>query len=281
MLNTSHFEEMGNLLAVAKEGSEKGEICDPRGIAIDPITNEIYVTERRNKRVSIFTEFGEFVDTFSHELMEYPWGIAVHRDNIYVTDIVGHHILHFKVAAHTSFVARVGSKGSDSGQFNGPRQITISANGDIFVTDFENHRIQILDSHLHFQRQFSHHSMTRPMDVKLFQEEVYVLSGSESSCVHVFSHTGDLLRSLLPASRFTIHLCWPMFFSLDSSGNFIISDWCHRVKIFSKHGEFLYLLGRRGHQAGMFDFPCGIAITNNLKLAVVSENRQYGLQIFY
>ena len=116
--------------------------------------------------------------------MRWPWGIAIHNYNVYVTDIEQHVVLHFKAVNGIHLMAKVGGKGSGIGQFNQPKQLAVSANGDVFVPDSYNHRVQVLDNDLHYQRHISHHSMRQPRDVKLTPEEVYVLSSS-SPCVHI------------------------------------------------------------------------------------------------
>ena len=275
----SPYQEISHAIAVAKRGGAPGEIFDPRGVAIDPATNHIYITEGVNLRVSIFLQTGEFIKTFTHKLMNSPWGIGVYRDNVYVTDILGNYVLNFKVATDIHLVARIGSKGSDVGQFLWPRQIAISTNGEVYVTDCGNHRIQILRSDLHFQRYISHHSMRRPKDVSLTPDEVYVLSDTDSPCVHVFSHNGNKIRSLITSAYVGEQV---LFFCLDSSKNIIISYFRpSQVKIYSKEGSLLHTMGRYGNEVGNFYLPNGIALIDNVKLVIVSDNCNYGLQIFY
>ena len=44
---------------------------------------------------------------------------------------------------------------------------------EVFVADCNNHRVQILDESLHFQRSIEHDSMYYPRDVKLTDNEVF------------------------------------------------------------------------------------------------------------
>ena len=79
--------------------------------------------------------------------------------------------------AYFRLVVRLGGKGSGVGQFDWPKQLAVSSNSEeVFVSDSLNNRIQILDSDLHHQRDISHQSMTEPSDVKLSNEEVYILT---------------------------------------------------------------------------------------------------------
>ena len=73
----------------------------------------------------------------------------------------------------------------------------------------------------------------------------------------------------------------PWFFRLDRNNNIVISDietYC--IRVFSPAGDLLHTIGREGHQQGMFYNPRGIAITPNGNLVCVSENKNYGLQIY-
>ena len=81
------YENFRKLVA-GKKGRNPGELSSPRGVAIDKNSNHIYVAESYPARVSIFSESGEFLNVFTHEHMKCPFGIAIHRNNVYVSDTV-------------------------------------------------------------------------------------------------------------------------------------------------------------------------------------------------
>ena len=281
------YREMRPTMAVARRGRAPGELWHPHGVAVDSRTNQIYVAEGWSSwehqddisRVSIFSETGEFLNTFSHEDMRNPWGIAVHNDNVYVTDTLKDFVFHFKVESDIYLVAGLGGLGSGLGQFDKSRQLAVSTNGDVFVTDYNNNRIQILNSDLYYLRHISHLSMLRPRDIKLTPVEVFVLCQS-SPCVSVFSYSGDLLRSLITRG-IGMQVRDPLFFSLDSDCNLLLSDTSSsQIEIFSKEATLLHTLGRQGHEVGMLHYPHGVALTNKQTLVVVSRNKDYGLQIY-
>ena len=76
------YLQMNHAVAVAKEGQAPGELWYPNGAAIDPTTNHIYVAEGdfmpNFARVSIFSETGEYLRSYTHEYMESLQGIAIH-----------------------------------------------------------------------------------------------------------------------------------------------------------------------------------------------------------
>ena len=278
------YEEMRPIVAVGKEGLAPGELWSPWGVAIDENTNLIYVAEEGSRRISIFSETGEFMNTFMHQDMRKPHGIAIHRDNLYVTDTRVHAVFQFKIEVDIRLVAKLGSEGPGIGQFNSPRGLTVSTNGDVFVTDSNNNRIQILDDSLHFQREITHQTMEQPHDVKLTPDEVYVLC-RVSPCILVFSHAGEKIRQLITRGYRGIGMGMQIelasFFCLDRKQNLLISDWRnHEVRIFSKEGTHLHTIGEHGDEVGKLFSPKGIVLTKNLKLIIVSKNNNYRLQIF-
>ena len=189
-------------------------------------------------------------------------------------------MFHIKIESDFRLVARLGSEGSDIGQFNDPRQLSISSNGDLYIADWGNDRIQILDSSLHPIGVVAHPSMHRPRDFKLTIDKMYVLSGSDTPCVHIFSYTGHKIRSLITRGD-GMQVTNPSYFCLDSHKSLIISDRAtHQIKIFSNEGALLHTLGELGDEVGMFFGPTGLALTSNLKLVTLSLNDNYGLQIF-
>ena len=284
-----------HLISSVKKGQAPEELWRPRGVAIDSNNNQIYVTDgyygSRNSfaHVSIFSDAGEFLNTFSHPDMKWPHGIAIHRDNVYVTDVVEDSVFHFKVETHFRLVARVGSRGSGIGQFDRPVQLAVSTNGDVFVADSNNHRVQIFDCKLHYQRHLSLHYSTLSRDIKLTQDEVYILCHKKykiyfsryppsSPCILVFTYSGVIIRSLI-MSLPDCDIVYPTFFCLDANSNFLISDES-QIKILSKEGTLLQTFGEHGHEIGMFRIFGGIALTENRKLIVVSQNSMHCLQIF-
>ena len=280
VLVVPRYDRMRCVVAVGKQGFAPGELSTPTGVAIDENTGYIYVTECVGSRVSVFSETGDFLNIFSHQDMSNPWGIALHRDNIYVTDLMSSAVFHFKMEQQICHVAPFGSgKGSSDEQLNYPRGLTVSTDGDVFVADCDNDRIKILNQSLRFKRHVTHQSMKNPRDVKLTRDEMYVLCGS-SPCVLVLSHAGEMTRSLITRSD-GMQVYNPLFFCLDAEQNLLISDCgAHDVKIFSKGGTYLHTVGQEGQERGMLYHPKGIALTRDLNLVIVSGNRNFGLQIF-
>ena len=276
------YDQMSCVVAVGKQGMAPGELISPSGVAVDENTGYVYVASGGIgcSRVSVFSETGDFLRSFLHQDMTNPHGIALHRDSIYVTNWNHHSVLHFKMEQQIRHVATFGGVcGSSDEQLFSPRGLTVSTDGDVFVADYNNNRIKILDESLQFKRHVTHQSMKEPRDVKLSRDEMFVLCLS-SPCVLVFSHAGEMTRSLVTRGD-GMQVTGARFFCLDAEQNLLFSDWgAGNVKIFSKDGILLHTVGQEGHGRGMLYHPTGIALTKSLHLVIVSNNHDFHLRMF-
>ena len=97
----------------------------------------------------------------------------------------------------------------------------------------------------------------------------------------VLTLEGDMIHSLTTCGE-GMDVLRPLFFCLDPLSNFVLIDFeSHSIRVFSPEDNLLHTMGREEHQPGMFDKPTGVTITPNGRLVCVSENRNYGQQIFY
>ncbi|HVG83901.1 MAG TPA: 6-bladed beta-propeller, partial [Vicinamibacterales bacterium] len=74
--------------------------------------------------------------------------------NIYVADGMGTNNRVAKVDKDGRFIKQWGSTGTEPGQFQGLKAIAIDAQGDVYVADAGNKRIQVFDGEGTFKRQF-------------------------------------------------------------------------------------------------------------------------------
>ncbi|MGC1166349.1 MAG: NHL repeat-containing protein [Solirubrobacterales bacterium] len=110
----------------------------PQGIATDPISHRVYIAETNNRRVSVFSAWGEFV-------MAFGWGV---RDGASEPQ-----------TCTTATGCQKGLTGGGKGQFGevpskstykGPTGIAVDSTGNVYVMDLGNFRVQKFDSEGHF-----------------------------------------------------------------------------------------------------------------------------------
>ena len=268
-----------SVVATGKKGRAPGELYHPNGVAIHEATHQIFVANYTNRRVEIFSETGEFISQLGVVGLSHPCGIAIHGDSLYVSCLGDDTVSQFSLI-EMCHVRRIGGEGSRNGEFNSPQQLTTDLIGRVFIADFLNNRICVYDPDLNHLRIITHPSLSEPSDVKVSRDCLYVLCPDNNPCILVLTLEGDMLHSLITRGEGMDVLC-PLFFCLDPLNNFVFSDWeSHSIRVFSPEGDMLHTMGGVGHQPGLFHYPQGVAITPNGRLVCVSQNRNYGLQIF-
>ena len=269
-----------SVVATGKKGRAPGELYYAYGVAIHDETHQIFVVNNFNDRVEIFSETGEFLYQLGVGQLSDLWGILIHGDSLYVSCQGFHTVSKFSLI-EMCLVRRIGGKGSNNGQFNSPQQLTTDPIGYVFIVVRLNNLICIHDLDLNHLRNITHPSMSYPELVRVSRDRLYVLCPYNNPCMLVLTLEGDMLHSLITCGE-GMDVLHPCFFCLDPLNNFVISDyWSHSIRVFSPEGNLLHTIGREGDQPGMFYHPTGLAITPNGRLVCVSQNRNYGLQIFY
>ena len=172
----------------------------PYGIAFNKC-GEMIVSERYGHRVSIFDIKGQKIRTFgshgdSPDQMERPAGIAMDdMDGIYVSS---YHKLQ-KFTSSGELIKYVGRVGRKEGEFDDPRGVTLYDN-QVYVSDSNNHRIQVFDLDLNFFRSIGSHGIGRgefnaPHDVKFDTAGNMYIGDSGNRRVQVMDSSGHFIRS--------------------------------------------------------------------------------------
>ena len=269
-------------ISVGKRGVGMGELYWPHGIAFDEKFQLIYVVDRSmlSGSIKVFSVTGEYINTFCEGQLKVPIGIANNGDDVYVSDLFLHSIFHFKLPGF-QLVTKVGKEGTGKGKFSYPRQLTVAPNGSVFVADTYNFRVVVLTHNLEYKQSISHASMTLPYDVKLLDNEVFVLSHSDNPCLHVFSQSGEKLRSFITCGeQGNEQVKKGRFFCFDKQNNILISDYIdNSIKVFSQEGALLHTLGYTQEEEKIS--PKGTTVTNDNKIICASSNTMFGLHIFY
>jgi hypothetical protein len=158
--HVNKFSPAGKPLAQwGSAGSAAGAFNFPIGIALDS-GGDIFVADVRNYRVQTLSPSGTPRASWGSQGPElgqfegFPAGIALDSvGNAYVTEAYGSNRIH-KFSPAGAFVARWGGTGGEPGQFREPRGIAIDGQGNVYVGDTANNRLQELSSDGRFMAQW-------------------------------------------------------------------------------------------------------------------------------
>jgi len=262
------------LLSIYGYGKKPHQLLSrPYGVAVDKNRN-IFITDTGNKRVLVFNRNGDFLFKFgdtgkSSGKLKVPLGIAVSPDGrIYVADRHLNKILVFNskgkflkdfkvklplvpvVANNKLYVAtygpvlifdldgtkllKWGRRGRGKGEFDFPGGIAVDKQGNVYVSDTNNLRIQALNKTGH----------------------VIWIVGKPA---------GDIMAK---KRRFGL----PAGIALGDEGRIYLIDAFHySIRILKSDGAELEELGERGDREGQFNLATGIAQMNGEVFVIADQ----------
>ena len=144
------------LVSVCEKGKGMEQLDWPLGVTVDNKTGNIFIADLSNNCVKVFDSTGRLMLKFGENKGEgkmlSPKGIAIYGDIILISHF-NHCILNYQL--NGKFISRIGKQGKGELEFDFPFGLTINeSNGDIFICDRNNNRIQILNQVFSFKSQF-------------------------------------------------------------------------------------------------------------------------------
>jgi len=110
------------------------------------------------------------------------------QDNMYVSDGYGNSRV-VKIAKDGTWMKAVGTHGSGDNQFSTPHGIAADAQGNVYVADRGNFRIQVYDYDLNFKKSIG--GVGAPWSVQVTPK--YIYSGDGTGKIYRLDHEGKLL----------------------------------------------------------------------------------------
>ena len=200
-----------------------------------------------------------------------PRGVAIDAEhNVILTDTGSERIVKF--SPDGNFLASSGKlleSGEELGEFKFPVGVAVARNGNLYVCDRSNHRIQILNSNLLSLRTFGmqgngdsqfHHPLDLAFDGK---GNVYVVDCS-NYCIKVFTEGfGKFVRRIGKEGTEVGDFQAPSSICIDLSDNVYVTDYKYGcVMVFDPRGQFVMQFGSSRDSRPEFQFvkPMGIAV---------------------
>lgn len=230
------FDENGKFLF--KFGNKSygvGEIRKPSGVAVAPNGN-IYVADRGASKILIFDSKGKFIKEWLEMMPLIP---RIANGKFYLTTYG--HIAIYNLEG--DLLEKWGKRGRAPGEFDFPNGIAISKDGNIYVSDGNNTRLQAFSP--------------------------------KGDILWTVGEPPKRIKVPIPARRFDL----PAGLALDENGYLYLADaWDNSIRIFTPKGKELRKVGKRGTADGQFDFPAGI-VYQGKGIFVVADERNHRVQV--
>ena len=209
-------KERKHMRVFGQEGSGKGQLNNPYGLAVDS-GGLVYVANCSNNRIKVLREDGTFVRQFGAGQLSYPWNITIINQQVYIADTGNNKISIYTMQGQ--LVHHIGEHGSGPGQLYQPSAVTFSPDGDMYVADYYNHRIQVLDANGQFKREFGKGELSCPRDLVIIADGDVLVVDRGNNRVAVFDSCGNA-NNLVHSFEVNNPLC----LVIDSDGDILVTD---------------------------------------------------------
>ncbi|MEH7122329.1 hypothetical protein V7127_03670 [Bacillus sp. JJ1773] len=220
------------------------------GISTDN-KGRIYVLQRSNPFMLIFSKDGELVDEWFDETLSDGHYFRITVDGrVCVVDRNHHRIVIFNSSGEILQV--IGDQENPGGlgvPFNHPTDVTVNDNGDFFVSDgYGNFSVHHLNSSGELINTWGipgkgEGEFTVPHSVLIDQQDRVLVADRENNRVQIFNQKGEYLDEIKNLYR-------PMSIYEDKDGFFYVTDQSPTLSLLSPNGELLgrfLTLGTIGH----------------------------------
>ncbi|MBW6521023.1 MAG: 6-bladed beta-propeller [Desulfoarculaceae bacterium] len=232
-----------SLLVIPRNGPL---LVTPIDVAVEERRGRIFVSDAGTSAVRIFTVQGEPAGEIDGGLIGRPTGMAINTvtDELLVVDAEHGVLLRFDLATLQP-QKMTGKQGQLGGLFNAPTAVAAGPEGNIYVVDTLNHRIQIFDAGGEFIRAFGEAGdvpgyFERPKAIAVdSQGNLHVVDALFDN-VQVFNTEGQLLMDYGGTGTGPGEFWLPSGICIDAQDRIYVADtYNKRVQIFQflKNGE--------------------------------------------
>ena len=251
-------------------GGKGGQFSNPSGVSVHYQTSNIFVADQSNHRVQVFDKDGKYLYKFGDRdgsgKMNTPLFIAFYQNKVFVSQNGAGYLLIYDL--NGTFLKQIGTPGNGEGQLSHPYGITINeSNGDIFVCDRGNNRVQIFSKDFLFKSQFGKGILKSPSDIKLTNEYIYVLSFT-NPFLYSFNYNLTQVENTI-LNSISKHLTCSYSFCIDGAGNFIISDHSQNaIVLFNQEGDLVHKI------TDSIQKPFGVTLDARGRIILVGWNNR-------
>ena len=172
------------------------------GLAIDD-DDRVFVSDGKLRRVLVFNSKHEVVDQINNGLVD-PVGLAIDKENrfLYIVDTQQDQVLVYD-ADSLKPLRKIGTAGknhflTDAGNFAAPQGVAVDKDGNVYVTDTLNDRVEIFDGDGKFISTFGKNGdgpgyFARPKGIAVDGDGHIWVADAMQNRLQVFNREGQLL----------------------------------------------------------------------------------------
>jgi sugar lactone lactonase YvrE len=174
----------------------------------------------------------------------------------------------------------------EPGKFYHPHDAALGPDGNLYVADRYNHRVQVFDQDGNFIRQFGNYGsgngeFNELTGIHVTPDGKVYVSEWGNNRVQVFDAQGKFIRSMGQAGSGEGQLSGPHGVTVDNDGNvYVVEHNNARVSVFKPDGTYLRQWGSSGSADGQFQGVIAICRTPDNKIAVLERDGERRIQIF-
>ncbi len=282
--------QVASLLTWGAQGVENGQFKDPHGLAVDA-EGHVYVADSGNHRLQKFGPDGEFLAAWGSQgngpgQFNEPWGLTIDDEGyVYVADTWNHRIQKFDPEGN--FLLQWGAFGNTQGAtdempglFWGPRDIATDAQGQVYVTDTGNKRVQVFSPQGEFVRQWGMAGLMEgqfdePVGIDLDQEGHVYVADTWNQRIQTFDQDLNFVAQWPVLGWESNSVINKPYLAVDEKGRVYVTDpENYRLLIFDNKGALLATFGEIGLDERSFNLPVGLDVDDEGHVYVADSANQ-------
>jgi len=178
------------------KGSGSGRMSKPINITLDDQGNR-YISDTGVDQVLVFDKNDNFVRAYGVKEQFKPADVLIDGDKLYVSDLMHHEIQVLdKISGHA--ISRISKVGSKDGEVFFPTNLARGPNGEIFVSDTGNYRVQSFSAEGELIRSYGQAGsgigqFARPKGIAVDKKGLIYVVDAAFENIQVFGKDGELL----------------------------------------------------------------------------------------
>lgn len=158
-----------------------------------------------------------------------------------------------------TYKSAFGALGSGDGQLKAPGDIALAANGDLFVVDKGNNRIERFNQEGKYLSKFGtagsgNGQFKRPCSIAIDASGSIYVADTENNRIQKFTEAGAFVKAIGIAGTGNGQFAEPEGIAIDAKGNVLVADtYNQRIQKFNSALEFITKFGSSGTGNGQFN----------------------------